>query len=168
VIYPPELLDKLQGEPSGPFDALVYRHMFGDNSPFLVNTRGARWNPPEVGAIYTSLQRDGALAEADYRISLEPFRPKSRRTLHEIAVELAKTLDLSDGTLLAALGIDQDELSSTDLSRCQEIGGATAYLGYDGLLVPSARHGSTNLVIFPAIQDPDLRFEVTATEEIGS
>jgi RES domain-containing protein len=140
--------------------------MFADNSPFLINTRGARWNPPEVGTIYTSLERDGAIAEADHRISLESFRPRAKRTVFELGVELANVLDLSSRDLLATFGVGEAELSSLNFAPCQLIGGAAAWVGHDGLLVPSARHPGSNLVIFPAAQDPNLEFEMIRAEEI--
>jgi RES domain-containing protein len=60
--------------------------MFGDYPPDAENTRGARWNPPGVAAIYTSLARDGALAEAEYQIAVQPIRPRARRT-HSTLIE---------------------------------------------------------------------------------
>jgi RES domain-containing protein len=164
MVYPPELLDLLQEAQVGALEATVYRHMFADYRPDLANTRGARWNPPDVPAIYTSLQRETALAEAEFRISLDAFRPRVKRTLYELRIELGEVLDLSSREELLAVGVGEAELTSDDPQACQLVGGAVAWLGCDGLLVPSARHDGTNLVIFPAAQDPDALFEVTHTE----
>jgi RES domain-containing protein len=46
--------------------------MFGDYPPDAENILGARWNPPGVAAIYTSLTREGALAEAEHQIAIQP------------------------------------------------------------------------------------------------
>ncbi len=46
------------------------------------------------------------------------------------------------------------------------IGGAVAWLEYDGMFVPSARHDGTNLVIFPPNQSIDYAFEVVDEEVI--
>jgi len=46
--------------------------MFGDYPPDAENTRGAHWNLPGVAAIYTSLARKGALAEAEHHIAVQP------------------------------------------------------------------------------------------------
>jgi RES domain-containing protein len=167
VIYPPELLDRMQAAPVAPYEGTAFRHMFADFSPFLINTRGARWNPPEVGAIYASVDRGGAIAEAEYRISLEPFRPRAKRTVFELRVELASVLDLSSHELLSTLDIGRDELAAFDFAPCQLVGGAVAWLGHDGLLVPSARHAGLNLVVFPAAQDPELSFEIIGSEVLN-
>lgn len=51
--------------------------MFGDYPPDAENTRGARWNPAGVAAIYTSLTREGVLAEAEHQIAIQPIRPRA-------------------------------------------------------------------------------------------
>lgn len=63
-------------------DAIVYRHMLADIPPDRANTRGARWNPPDIAAIYTSFERETALAEAEYYLSLNtpPLRFAVRST----------------------------------------------------------------------------------------
>ena len=73
----------------------VYRHMFAGIPPDRENIRGARWNAPGVAAIYTSLHRRTALAEADFRLSLEtiPLRRDAARTIYRIQVELSAVVD---------------------------------------------------------------------------
>lgn len=134
--------------------------MFLDYPPDQENTRGARWNPSETPAIYTSLSREVAIAEADFQISLEPFRPRVKRTVYRVRVALANVLNLSDHHVLQALGVGDAELRAFDHRACQTIGGAAEWLGHDGLLVPSARATGTNLVVFPRKQGRDCEFEV--------
>lgn len=123
--------------------------MFGDYSPIRANVTGARWNGPSAAAIYTSCERETALAEAEYYISLQPLRPKAKRTLYTIDVSLRTVVDITAPSALRFLGITADVLRSEDQSRCRLIGNAVNWLGHDGLLVPSARRDSgTNLVIF--------------------
>jgi RES domain-containing protein len=139
--------------------------MFASFSPERENTLGARWNPPEVPAIYASLSRDGVLAEVEYQLSLEPLRPPVRRTLYEIEVALSSALDVSSPHVLSTLGLSLSDLATTDHAKCQVIGGAVEYLGHDGLLVPSARDSkATNLVIYPNRQTEDYVFRVVARE----
>lgn len=65
AIHDPELLDAIESLGSEALDAVtVWRHMFNDNPPELSNTRGARWNPAGLAAIYTSEEREVAIAEA--------------------------------------------------------------------------------------------------------
>ena len=114
--------------------------------------------------IYTSVTREVALAEADFQISLQPVRPRARRTIYTIDVVLASVIDLSDRNLLVVLGIAPQDLTSLDHRACQQVGGAIAWLGNDGVLVSSARADGVNLVIFPNQQKSDYEFRAKAAE----
>ena len=141
--------------------------MFADYLPERENTLGARWNPPEVPAIYTSLARETVIAEAEYQINMEPRRPLVRRTIYRIQVSLQSVLDLSDAETLAGLGLNQAELAAIDHTACQRIGGAVEWLEHDGLLVPSARAADgINLAIYPNRQGPNYEFRVLDSEVI--
>jgi RES domain-containing protein len=165
VVYPPEVLDGLQAVTAGPWQGTAYRHMFSAHPPDTENTRGARWNPPNTAAIYVSLLRDGALAEAEHALAVQPLRPRATRTLYEVRISLTDVLDLQDRALLASLGVDDHELGADDMTACQQVGGAAAWLGHDGILVPSARSDATNLVIYPT-NSSNLEFEVTDSEPL--
>lgn len=113
--------------------------MFGEYPPEAENTRGARWNPPGVAAIYASLAREGALEEAEHQIAVQPVRPRARRTLYTIEITLTQVFDLTDTDLLHELGVGEAELAADDMVMCRDLGGAAHWIGRDGLLVPSAR-----------------------------
>lgn len=165
MVFPPDLLDFLERQAPAPWVGLVYRHVFGDNSPVAENTSGARWNPTGTAAIYAALERDSAVAEGDHAVAVQPLRPRIARWIYRLEVELRSVIDLSDGKLLSAAGVTGVELGSDDLSACQLVGGATAWLGRDGLIVPSARHSGKNLVIFPANVDPGAVFAIEGSRE---
>lgn len=168
MIHDPDLLDVLQAIEPVPWAGTVYRHMVNDYPPVRENSSGARWNPPDVAAIYTCLDRDGAVAEFDYRMSVEPFAARfrvKRRTLYTIRVEVADVMDLTAREVLKKLGLSET-LAGVSMTRCQEIGAAVSWLNHDGLLVLSARSESTNLVLYPNEHAPDAVFEVTAEEDI--
>jgi len=158
------LLDALEALEARAWQGSVWRHMFSDYPPSRENTRGARWNPPGTAAIYTSLARETALAEGNHMVSLQPLRPRAPRALYEVRVALSRVLDLSDPEALKSVGLGDQELVSYDLTACQEVGGAVAWLENDGLLVPSARAAGANLVIYPGAQSPDAEFEVLRRE----
>ena len=141
--------------------------MFADYDPFLENRRGARWNPPEVPAIYTCLERETVLAEAEYQIASQPLRPKARRTVYTIRASLRSVLDLRNPDVLGRVGLQSQSLTGTDLSGCQLVGGATEWLGHDGLLAPSARAEGTIMVIFPNRRNLAEELEVVDTESIS-
>lgn len=155
--YDPALLDALENLDAGDLDRRVYRHMFNDYTPERANTSGARWNPPGTAAIYTSLEEDTAKAEGDHAIAVQPRRVFARRVMYEVDVEVPKVLNLTDPAVLTALNMSSADIEDDDFAACQQIGGAAAWLGFGGLLVPSARSAGTNLVIFPEAVDIEFR-----------
>jgi RES domain-containing protein len=86
--------------------------------------------------------------------------------LYTIRVSLDSVVDLSSPTLLATFGVTRRELESLDHTACQLVGGAAEWLENDGLLVPSARADSVNLVIFPSRQGNQYQFEILDQEII--
>ena len=116
MIYPPEMLDTLQSAAASAWTGTVYRHMFGSHPPARSNTTGARWNAALVGAIYTSCERETALAEAEYYISLQPLRPRAKRTLYTVRISLENVIDLTVPGFLSRLGITDEILGSEDQS----------------------------------------------------
>jgi RES domain-containing protein len=110
--------------------------MFAGFPPERENISGARWNPPATPAIYTSLERMTALAEADYYIDMQPLRPKSRRLMYLLSIRLSSVLDLSSWEELRKLGVEEATFATSDYSASQKVGGAVEWLGHDGLLIP--------------------------------
>ncbi|MGZ9083052.1 MAG: RES family NAD+ phosphorylase [Rhodoplanes sp.] len=140
------LVDRLQLLTPAPWQGIVYRHMLGDRQPLLPNTRGARWNPPGVDALYTSLDRPTALAEGDHLIAMQPVTLRVKRVLHRIRVTLRCVLHL-DAAELRELGVDERAFSAGH-TACRKVGHAVAWLEHDGLIIPSARAKGLNLVVF--------------------
>jgi RES domain-containing protein len=141
----------------------VFRVTLGDYPPDRENTLGARWNPPDIAAIYLSLAAETAVSEVEYNLKRQPRRvkPALRKTLYEIEVSLDAAVKLED--VLPELrrnGIGDAQLFAEDLKASQEIGRLVTWFGADGLLVPSARAAGTNLVIYPRWAGDGYRFEV--------
>jgi hypothetical protein len=68
MIHDPDLLDRLSVLPTERFEGPVYRATGLSTDPTAPSISGGRWAPPpEADAgnfvLYTSLERDGALAE---------------------------------------------------------------------------------------------------------
>lgn len=145
--FDPELLDFLESRAVGEWTALVWREVLRDADPLRPNQRGARWNPPGVEALYCSLLPETAEAEIDYIVSLQPVPVRKRRKVR-LEVELAGVIDLSDLAPLEAFGMDRAGLLGRNVDAPRTVGSAVSWLGYAGLLVPSARHAGTNLVIY--------------------
>jgi hypothetical protein len=91
--------------------------------------------------LYTSLEREGALAEISYywaQLTPRPSkpivtpRPSKPIVVHRLTVVATRTLNLVR-TDLERFGVDMARFSERDYSRTQQIGGACAFLGYDEL-----------------------------------
>jgi RES domain-containing protein len=166
MIFDERVLDALEGVQPQVWEGEVWRVVFGDRNPLLANRSGARWNPPETAALYTSLDRETVLAELDHLRSLQtPPTRRSAYSLHRIRVRVERMLDL-DLAFLGSVGVGQEELASDVLEPCQAIGGAAAWLGRDAILVSSARGAGENLVVFVDQQDPDAVLEVLESAEV--
>lgn len=144
------LLDALERLTAEPFVAEVWRTTWTGRDPTRGSDADGRWSP--AGAfevLYTSLQREGSLAEIGYRLSLEPVWPsRARHTISRLAVNTQRTLRLATFADLLPLGIEPTLYPTLDYSRTQAVAAAARFLEFDGVLVPSARHPSTNLVLF--------------------
>ncbi len=51
-------------------------------------------------------------------------------------------------------------------ARTQEVGAAVAFIGCDGLIVPSARWACDNLILFTDNLAMDVEFEIQDVEEV--
>lgn len=166
TIHDPDLLDAIERLGCEALDGVtLWRHMFNDNPPELSNTRGARWNPAGLAAIYTSEDRETAIAEGQHAIDMQPLRPRARRFVYELRVSAQKVLRI-DSDDFASLGVDPTDLLSTEFAACQRVGAHAAFLGYDALIVPSARADGSNVVIFVNELAADALFERVGREEI--
>jgi RES domain-containing protein len=112
------------------------------------------------------LSRQTALAEGQHAIDVQPRRTYAKRVLYEVDVSIAGLIDLTQPAALSAVGITMSDVGSDDMSACQRVAGAAAWLDRDGLLVPSARDPGHNLVILvgPGGLEDDL--EIISTEVV--
>jgi hypothetical protein len=138
-MHDPRLLDLLSRRPTSKFDGVVYRATPLALPPLAPSTAGGRWSPRgSVPVLYTSLSRDGALAEISYHWSLLDPLPTKDVAVHNLRVTSQKTLRLIAGEL-GELGIPDNHLHEINYPTTQAIGAAVAFLGCNGLIVPSAR-----------------------------
>jgi len=64
---------------------------------------------------------------------------------------VARVVDLTATGTLDAVGLNSHDLTGDNLTACQNVGGAAAWLDYGGLLVPSVRRPGTNLVVLVGV-----------------
>ena len=139
----------------------------------MASARGGRWSLREelVGAeatttLYTSCVREGALAELSYHYAqLTPF-PSKPIGLHRLGIRARNTVRLLQGDL-TRLGVVWEDYGTLDYAMTQKIGAAVAFLGFDGLLAPSARWLCENLMLFPTNRRIDTEWLVLASEEVA-
>jgi RES domain-containing protein len=150
-----------------PIDASVWRITRAGRDPIRGSAAYGRWSPGgTVEVLYTSLERDGALAEIGFRLSLEPVWPsRIEHEIHEIAAKTKRALHLVDIPSLAGYGVDVSRYESFDYEATQALAAAAHFLEFDGLLVPSARHPFKNLVIFMD-RDAATSLDVKRTERV--
>lgn len=144
------ILDALDAIDPTPFEGEVWRVIPKGRDPLRGSSTHGRWSPNgEFEVLYTSLERDGALAEVGYRLSLEPIWPsRLQHEIHRIEVRTEKTLHIADLAALQSLGVDSSNYQSFDYEVTQAITSTAHFLMFDGMLVPSARAGCANLVLF--------------------
>lgn len=144
------ILDALEEIEPIPFDGSVRRITRKGRDAVRGSSANGRWSPGDsIEVLYTSLEREGALAEIGYRLSIEPVWPsRLAHEIHKITAQTARTLKFADVTSLSGLGVDVARYASFDYLATQAIAAAAHFLELDGLIVPSARHPSSNLVLF--------------------
>lgn len=127
----------------------------------LDGSRGSgRWNTADMSVLYGAAERDGAIAEIHFHLSRgqSVFPSRMRHDVFELSIVARQTLVLADMGQLARLGVEESRYRELLYTRTQEIGAAAAFLGFDGLIVPSARWNCSNIILFlDAINLEDLK-----------
>ncbi len=162
------ILDALEEIGPAPFDGDVWRVARKGWDVAKGSVADGRWSPPgEFEVLYTSLEPEGALAEAGFRLSLEPVWPsRMEHEIHRLRLQLARTLRLADLSRLSQLGVNAAKYDGFDYTATQAIASAAHFLDFDGLLVPSARYGGVNLVVFMDRAGDDFRLEACETKTV--
>lgn len=161
------LLDRLSGLPVQAFEGELFRITRRGLDALAPSTAGGRWAPRGgVAVLYTSLMREGALAEVSFHWGQLSPLPSKPALLHRLGVRTTKTLRLIMADL-GTLEVEASRYGEVRYARTGEIGDAVAFLGCDGLLVPSARWACENLVLFPDnhVLDMTAALEVLDSEE---
>ena len=144
-----QLLDAMDAFRREPLDAEVWRVVRDGRDPALGSPSQSRWCDGTFDVLYTSLERNGAIAEAYALLSLQPVFPSRVQFLaYRLRVSARQTLKLADLPTLKRLGVDTDHYADRNYSRTQPIADAGYFLGFDGLVAPSARYRCLNLVLF--------------------
>ena len=150
-VHDRSILDALEAIDPEPFAGEVFRVTRKGRDPLRGSAANGRWSPSggEFEVLYTSLEKDGALAEIGYRLSLEPVWPsRLEHEVHLIEVETERTLRFASLESLVPLGVAIARYHTFEYEGTQAMAAAAYFLGFDSLIVPSARFPCANLVIF--------------------
>ena len=145
----------LEVEPVG-FSGKAYRHLGPGYQPLSgegARVRGGRWNPTEsFPVVYLAKTERSAIAEF-YRLAEKNGRRPGDllpRHLHRYRVELQRVLDLTVEDNLRTVRLELIDLRSEDPTRCQAVGDAAHYAGFEAVLAPSATGIDETLAVFTA------------------
>jgi len=165
-VHDKDVLDALEDFGAQPFDALVWHVTRSGRDPARGSAANGRWSPPgEFEVLYTSLERDGALAEIGHRLSLEPVWPSRLvHELHTLTVHTERAVRLPNLPSLQTLGVNTARYEKYDYSATQAIAAAAQFLGFDALIVPNARHPGLNLVGLFENLDPGAAVAIVPSE----
>ncbi len=160
------LLDAIDALERTPFSDRVWRVVREGRDPVQGHASGGRWDPGTFDVLYTACDPDGAIAEMHFHLSRQPVFPsKVAFRLHELSAEAERTLHLADMRALERLGVEKDRYSEVLYARTQEVGDAAHFLGFDGILAPSARWPCMNAVFFTD-RIPSDRIEPLAESDV--
>jgi RES domain len=171
MIHDQALVDLLSALEVDRFEGEVFRATGISADPLASSVNGGRWAPhardgTDVPILYTSFERDGALAEVvSYLAMMTPLPTSRPLKVSRLGVSTSKTLRLARASL-EGLGVDMAQYGKRDYARTQMIGAALAFLGLDGLVAPSARWTCDNLMIFTANSLLTERLEVIEVEQV--
>ncbi len=153
---PQALLDAIEAMTPIRLAAQLWRVVTEGRDPLQPGRAGGRWDDGSFDALYTSSERDGALAETWFHMTRgQPIPPsKPIKRIYQIGVELGRVLDLSYNGQLADLGVDMrsyGQLSYLQREReyptTQQIGEVAFFYEYEAIVVPNARWPTSNVVI---------------------
>lgn len=152
------LLDALEAVGRTPYEGTVWRSVREGRDPLACWRSGGRWDDGTLDVLYTSDTREAAVAERRFHLYRgQPIAPsKVRHELFVLTVSLEAVMRFRNLEALSSTGLNTalyGQLSylerQREYPRSQEIAEACAFLGADGLLVPSARdEPSNNLIVF--------------------
>ncbi len=144
ILYALETLDP------EPFSGTVWRVVRNGRDPLRGAAAHGRWSASgEFEVLYTSLEREGALAEIGYRLSLEPIWPsRIEHQIHAIRIAAERLVRFVDLAALEPFGIDVVRYRTFEYAATQALAAAAHFLEFDGLIVPNARFDCANLALF--------------------
>lgn len=102
---------------------------------------------------------------ASYLRDLSPL-PRSRElSIATLTMSASKVVTLDYAKLLE-IGVSREHYGTRDYGLTQQIGATLEWLGFDGLISPSARYNCNNLTLFTRNHQLDERLEIVSQQSI--
>jgi hypothetical protein len=157
------LLDAVDGCAREAFSGPLWRICRSGRDPLQGGPSRSRWCDGSFDVLYTSLERDGAVAEIHALLSLQPVFPSQLSWIvHRLSVRAKSVLRVAEISALAPFGVDAASYRDRTYSRTQALAEAAYFLGFDGMIVPSARWQCLNAVLFSSrIPPADLALDAS-------
>lgn len=144
-----DLLDRIDALPRIRHQGPLWRVARDGRDPLQGGGAPGRWSDGGFDVLYTSFARDGAIAEVHAYLDLQPVFPsKFAARAHRLEAAMEQALVFADLAALKPFGIEAERYPSRDYGRCQAIADAAYFLGFDGLIAPSARWPTQNAMLF--------------------
>jgi RES domain-containing protein len=159
------LIDAIEAIAPERFESTAWRVVKDRRDPRQCSASGGRWDDGTFDVLYTSLERNGAIAEMHFHLGRgQPVFPsRVQYRLHELNVMAQRALKLLDLEALGKLGMTTKEFGKlayqekkAEYPRSQDIAEVAHFLEFDGLIVPCARWDCRNAVLFcDRVEFPD-------------
>ena len=154
---PQALVDAIEAESSSTFSGIVWRVVTDGFDVLRPARAGGRWDDGSFDVLYTSSERDGALAESWFHASkgLPVIPSRIAKRIYKIEAEIGRVLDLSDAEKLLTFGVNigsygrlHYERRTDEYPTLQQIAEAAHFYEYQAIIVPNARWPTSNVVVF--------------------
>lgn len=140
----------------------AFRHTTPRRDPLSgagARLNGGRWNPKDLfAALYLATPEAACMGElsriAQSQGVSEAVLLEVPRVLHRIEVAGAKVLDLQSEAQRSDVGLAESDISDSDWTICQQVGPAAWFLGFQGVIAPSATGRGKVLTLFEGRIDP--------------
>ncbi len=128
----------------------MWRVVRAGRSPVDGSRGSGRWNPASLSVLYGAQEADGAMAEMHFHLNRgqSVFPSRMRHVLFELLIKSSGLLHLLDMDALSRLGVVPARYGEILYDRTQEIADAAAFMGFDGIIAPSARWACQNVILF--------------------
>ena len=101
MVHEPELLERLSAFTPITFDDEVFRATRRNLDALTPSISGGRWAPrDQTSVLYTSLQKEGAMAELSFHWAQFDPLPSKPANLHRISLSARRTLRLLKADLV--------------------------------------------------------------------